>query len=125
MDQDNDDDDEDDDNDDDVWNDVELGEAGWGGAGRNNMIMRPSVCCAQIGGRRPHQPHHVKIHTFFRATSNFQLLIIQIFDWNQRNDTFPNSKSSETEPPQALDFFEVNILFFFIKSFTGIKYMIS
>ena len=60
---DNDDGDEDDDNDDDVWNDVELGEAGWG-AGRNNMIMRPSVCCAQIGGRRPHQPHHVKIHTF-------------------------------------------------------------
>ena len=82
-------DDEDDDDDDDVWNDVELGEAGWG-AGRNNMIMRPSVCCAQIGGRQPQASPCQDPH-FFGATSNFQLLIIQIFDWNQRNDNFSNS----------------------------------
>ena len=71
------------------WWCLKLGEAGWG-AGRNNMIMRPSVCCAQIGGRRPQASPCQDPH-FFRATSNFQLLIIQIFDWNQRNDTFSNS----------------------------------
>ena len=106
-------DDEDDDDDDDVWNDVELGEAGWG-AGRNNMIMRASVCCAQIGGRLPQASPCQDPH-FFRATSNFQLLIIHFFDWNQRNDTFSKTQTctSQNESAQDLDFFGANILLLF------------